>query len=190
MRRTQRVTPDDLERLAFDTGQPIERDVDAGVMVCRIEGVDFYARLEASAHDPHRPRLHRRRPRDRHIRRPRRRRPTACPTQPGEVMTAPWPDVDRDESGQMTCPVLICDAPLYLIRTYCIPLIAEQDTDLDTESAVSDSWEVICTNDHKLHTSVDQLRATHDADETADYAPEYNHMLTHHRVNALGGVRA
>lgn len=111
-----------------------------------------------------------------------------------------WPDVDVDEYGQMTCPVLRCDAPLYLTRTYCIPLIAEQAAsgDHDPEAAVSDAWEVECTNGHKLHDHIDQIRQTNatggDAegdllDETGDSAPEYDHFLTHQRINALGGER-
>jgi hypothetical protein len=100
-----------------------------------------------------------------------------------------WPDVDVDEYGQMTCPVPLCDAQLYLIRSYSIPLVAEQDVGHEPEDAVSDSWQVECTNGHVLHDSTDQLRATPDADETADSAPEYDHMLSHHRINALGGER-
>jgi len=114
------------------------------------------------------------------------------------VSTVEWPGVDVDEYGQMTCPIPRCDASLYLTRTYCIPLIAEQDLGHDPEDAISDAWEVECINGHKVHDHVDQIRQTnadggdHEGDlldETGDSAPPYDHFLTHQRINALGGER-
>lgn len=101
-----------------------------------------------------------------------------------------WPDVNVDEYGQITCPVTQCGAPIYLERSYCIPLIAEQAAsgDHDPDAAITDRWQVACQDGHVLHTCRDQLRAMPDADETADYAPEYDHFLLHKRINALGAT--
>lgn len=109
---------------------------------------------------------------------------------------APWPVVKVDEYGQMTCPVPRCDAELYLERIYAIPLVAEQAAsgDHDPEAAVSNSWRVQCTNGHQVHDYVDQIReinangGDHEGDlldETCDEAPEYDHFLTHQRINSI-----
>lgn len=108
-------------------------------------------------------------------------------------LLAPWPTVPVDDYGQMTCPILRCGANLYLIRSYCITLVAEQDTDHEAKHAVSDHWQVECTNGHVLHDGIDQLRqmnaddpeACHD--ETGDSAPDYDHYLTHLRISNLWG---
>lgn len=105
----------------------------------------------------------------------------------------PWPDVDVDEYGQMACPVLLCDATLYLTRTYCIPLFAEQSVGHEPQDAVTDRWQVECINGHVLHDGIDQIRQMNadgaEEDETGDSMPEYDHFLTHERINALGGER-
>jgi hypothetical protein len=107
-----------------------------------------------------------------------------------------WPDVDVDTYGQITCPVPRCDAPVSLIRTYCIPLIAEQETDHEPEHATTSGWAVECTNGHRLMDHVDAIRELNATggdldgnmlDETGDYAPDYDHFVAHRVINALGG---
>lgn len=109
---------------------------------------------------------------------------------------APWPVVKVDEYGQMICPVPRCEGQLYLSRIYAIPLVAEQAAsgDHEPEAAVSSAWRVECTEGHRIHDHVDQIREINAnggddegdlMDETSDEAPEYDHFLLHQRVHTL-----
>lgn len=83
------------------------------------------------------------------------------------------------------CPINGCGAELYLTITSCIPLYRVDppwpgagNATYGPEDAVSDGWEVVCTNDHKVWTDVDQIRADNaagltDDDETGDSAPRF-----------------
>jgi hypothetical protein len=83
------------------------------------------------------------------------------------------------------CPVWGCGADLFLTITSCIPLYAVNppwqgagDAKYGPDEAVSDGWEVECTDGHKVWTHVDQIRADNAAgvtedDETGDSAPPF-----------------
>lgn len=58
-----------------------------------------------------------------------------------------------DETGQITCPIPGCGAPLNLVRSYCIPLVKfanDEDNGGDPADAVSDRWEVTCEAGHTV----------------------------------------
>lgn len=92
---------------------------------------------------------------------------------------------DCDARPEMTCPVAHCGADLYLTITSCIPLYrinppwpGAGEATYGPEDAVSDGWEVTCTDGHTLWTSVDQIRVDNaagltDDDETGDSAPTF-----------------
>lgn len=104
------------------------------------------------------------------------------------MTTQPWPDVDVDEFGQITCPIPSCDEPLNLERSYSIPLIAEQDSHHAATNAVADHWTVECIAGHVLYSSADHARRT-GGDELCETAVEYDHHALHQVINALGGER-
>lgn len=107
-----------------------------------------------------------------------------CPHNPERETTMPeatpdWADVDVNQYGQITCPVMDCGADMYLIRTHCIPLVAEDGVNVGPECAVSATWEVECTNGHKLINS---------GAGSGEDVPPYDHRRTHEILSALRGA--
>lgn len=88
-------------------------------------------------------------------------------------------------NNEALCLIRGCTAPLYLTITSCIPIYAVNPPwpgagpeSYEPSDAVSDAWEVECTDGHKVWTSVDQIRADNaagltDDDETGDSAPPF-----------------
>lgn len=48
----------------------------------------------------------------------------------------------------LLCP--LCHSDLYLARTFTIPLSDTTDRQDDPQGSVTDSWEVVCEQDHRI----------------------------------------
>lgn len=113
-------------------------------------------------------------------------KPTTCPHGCNE-----WAPVETNEHGEIKCPMGLCDATLYLVLTYCVPLGARDSGTFGPADAVTDRWQVECVNGHVIHDGIDQIRQMNAddpeacLDETGDMMPTYDHRLTHAVVARL-----
>lgn len=93
-------------------------------------------------------------------------------------------------NNEALCPTKGCSGELYLTLTSNIPLYTVDppwpgagSATYEPSDAVSQGWEVVCTEGHTVWHHVDQIRADNaagltDDDETCDYAPRF-------RIDAL-----
>lgn len=100
-------------------------------------------------------------------------------------MTCPDPTPNRYDDPSLRCTVIGCTAELYLTISSCIPLYREDPpwpgagpATYEATDAVTEGWEIECSDGHKLWNHVDQIRYDNhsgrtDDDETGDNAPPF-----------------
>lgn len=86
------------------------------------------------------------------------------------------------EKAEATCPIIGCDADLYLSASYSVPIYRIDPPwpgagpgDYSERGAVTSGWEVVCTEGHTVWNHVDQIRVTNALlpdDEHDDWMPE------------------
>lgn len=75
------------------------------------------------------------------------------------------------------CPLPGCGAPLYLMRSFAIPVDDSLGAAIGERHAISECWEVVCeTNDHRIDSGGDET----DGRST---------LLGYRSAQSLGGLR-